>query len=174
MEAQHPEGIHVTGRHGGVSCYLLRRRIFEREPSPGQLRELGHGLAICIVKHAGDAKVEQFDVAVWRHQHIRRFQVAMQHQLIVRMLYGQRNVAHQAQSQFKRWCACGHVVKQRRACDELQHHESLPVLHTGVEQARNVRVIKPCQHHALAGEAARQSVVRQINAQQLDGHRCLV
>ena len=50
----------------------------------------------------------------------------------------------------------------------------MPVLNAGIKQSCDMRMIEPRKQYAFAGEAARQGVARQVNAQQLDRHRRLV
>ena len=87
--------------------------------------------------------------------------------LVVRVLDGERHITYQPQALLQRARVLRHVVEQRNAVNQLQHDERLPGFDAGIEQARNVGVIEPRQHHPLAGETARQLVVREISAQQL-------
>ena len=67
----------------------------------------------------------------------------MQHQLAVCMLDRERDIANQAQTIRERFCVLCNVVEHRHAVDELKHDKGLMLLNTGIEKARNIRVIQP-------------------------------
>ena len=66
------------------------------------------------------------------------------------------------------------VFQQRRALHQFQHQVGLALLHTGVQQAGDARVVQPRQDGAFTPEARGQVSAGQVGAQQLDGGLAVV
>jgi hypothetical protein len=67
--------------------WLPGHRLRSARPSSA----LGYGL----LEHLGDAEVQELHRAVGAHEHIRRLQVAVHHQIAVREVHGARHGDHQ-------------------------------------------------------------------------------
>ena len=87
---QHTQRVHVGGRGHRIAPHLFRARVLGREAALARAGLGGAGAAL-LGHQGGDAEVEQFRVTIRGDQDVGGLQVAMDHQMLVRMRHG---VAH--------------------------------------------------------------------------------
>ena len=117
MKQQHTERIDVTRGHRGFAGDLLRRGVFERQTTARELCELGHRRVGIVIEHARDTEIEELYLTVHSDQHVRRLEVAVQYELVVRMFDRERDIADEVEPLIERWCVFIDVIKQRHAVD---------------------------------------------------------
>ena len=87
---QHAERVHVRGRGDRFAAQLLRAGTFRRDhPNEGRFgRRVG-------LEHLRDAEVQQFRDAVAGHEDVRRLDVAVHDQMLVRVVHRQAHTPEQ-------------------------------------------------------------------------------
>ena len=98
---------------------------------------------IAIFKQARHAKVEQLHMAPRRNQHVRWFQIAMHHQLRMRIRYGLTNFANQRDARLDCGRMLSGIVQQRHALHIFKHQKRLPEQPSRVDQPSNAGMIEP-------------------------------
>ena len=90
------ERINVAADAGGLAADLLRRGVFHGQAATSDFGRLGgrRCVMIAIFQQACHAEVEQLHMAPRRNQHVRWFQIAMHHQLRMRIRHGLTNFAN--------------------------------------------------------------------------------
>ena len=88
---QQPERVHVGGGGGAVAGELFGRGVAD---GVGALVEAG-GIGAAVVEQFGDAEVEQFRVAIGRHQHVGGLEVAMHDEVAMRVRHRRTHLPHQ-------------------------------------------------------------------------------
>src|SRR5215471_19321921 len=83
---QKPKLIHIGGSGGHLAQELLRCGIFRCECRNMKLRERDLILFLCIwIDELGDAEVEEFHYSRAGDEHVRGFQISMDHEVSVGM-----------------------------------------------------------------------------------------
>ena len=158
------EDVGRHAEHAGVE--LLGRGVLRRQRRRAFLREPGAGI---VADQARDAEVEQLHPARVVDQDVRRFQVAVDHQLRVRRGHCVEHLREQRHTR-------AHPQGPRRApavdalaAHQLEHQVGLAALgDAGVEQLGDARVLQPRENRALAPETFARFGVEEAGAQQLD------
>ena len=101
----------------------------------------------------GDAEVEQLDLAVVGHEHVRRLQVAVDDQVGVGVRDGRLHVQEQADALLDAEALVVAEAIDVLAVDVLEHQVRLTgARHPGVDQPGDVRVRQPGEDRPLALE----------------------
>ena len=131
-----------------------------------------------FVQQPRNAEVQQLDLALPVHHHVAGLEVAVHHQLRMRGGHGLHHVHEQAQARFYIQLAFVTPAVDGLAAHQFQHQIGLAAItaagDTGIEQARDVRVLQPRQDAALALEALAGLRAVQAAVHQLDGGLALV
>ena len=127
------------------------------------------GLAGRGVEQAGDAEVKQLDAPLAGDQHIGRLQVAVHHEVAVRIGHRVADLDEQREPLRQRGRVRRTPVDQVVADHQLHHHVGPAIgAHVAVEQARDAGVVEP-RHDLPLGAKARR-LRDGIEPHQLDRH----
>ena len=120
---------------------------------------------------AGDAEVKQFDRAIYAHNHVRRFDIAMDDAIAMSVSQGQANLLDHAQRMLQLEAMALNGFVQGFALDVFHDDVRFAILIAGVVHDDDVVVaesaglacltVEPLQHFCIAAEAL---------GQHLDGH----
>ncbi len=167
LHQQQTEQVNI-GLGGDLAAFVLFRRGVVR--SHDRHHAAGCRLAIGVDQF-GDAEIEQFHLAVSGHEHVARLDVAMDHQVLVRVGHGVANLQHQVDTPGDRQLPLIAVIEQRRAVDQFQREPWTTIDgHAAIQQARDVRMHQPRQDLALTQEAAQDLVGIHAALDQLQRH----
>ena len=166
---EHAEGIHIGGGGDRPALQLLRRGVLGRQ---GALAFGGdRGALDPVLEQLGDAEVQQLHDAIGADQDVARLDVAMHHQVAVRMRHRGEHVVEQREAPVDVQPMQVAIAVDGFARDEVEHEVGLSARrHARVEQARDVRVGQPGQDGAFALEARCAGVAEHRQVQQLDRH----
>ena len=151
---------------------MLGGREFRRQRAARVARELG-GVAQrrLVFEELGDSEIQQLDVAAFPDQHVRRFEVAVNDQIRVRLRDCGEYFEKQAQARTDIETLGVAVDVDRLALDVLEHEVRLTrVGDAGVDQSRDVRMRKSREEAALATKAFLARSAYQGRVQELDGY----
>ena len=156
---QDAERVDVRRRGHRLAADLLRARVFRRhqlQPRRGRRQRLPAELR---VQQLGDAEVEQLGRAVGRHQHVGRLDVAVDDQVLVRVLDGGADVAEERQPGRGVEPVRVAVVDDRLPFDVL-HGEVGPAVRraAAVEEAGDERMLEAGQDLPLVTEPPHDAV----------------
>ncbi len=148
------ERVHVRRRRDFAAAQLLRRRVDRRHRLLAlQVRDrvrVGH-----VAEQLGDAEIKQLHPGVARHQHVRRFQIAVHDLVLVRELHRRADVEKDAQAAFEPDFVLAAVLEQRQTLDVF--HREIRIAVGGdaaVDEMSDVRVVQTRENLPLAQEAA--------------------
>src|SRR5262249_15598933 len=150
---QHPERIDIrSSRHTGRE-ELLRRRVVRRQDAQSRLRlrALGRGVSL---QQLGNAEVEEARLALRVDEDVRWLDVAMNHEVRVRILDRRQYLQKQPQPPLDVEALAIAILGDRQALDVLKREERLPGLgEPRVIEARDVRVRQRREDVTLLREA---------------------
>ena len=161
----------VGGGGHRFTAELFGRGVGRREGAQSGRGRIGQ--RVVGLEQLGDAEVEQLHFAGARHQDVRRLQIAMDDEGVMRVLGGLADQAKDAQSFVDRQPLCVGMVGHGGAVDVLHHQVGRAFRGVaGVDHAGDVGVREAGQDVALGGEARR--AVRSRPSNQLERDRLLV
>ena len=140
---QDSERIDVARRRDDLAAHLLRARVSRSHDAKAGGCRIG-GVARSIgMQNLRDAEVEQFRRTIGRNQNIARLDVAMDHELAVRVLHRSAHETEQLQALGRGKLACiAIIVDGLSAFDQLHHEVGQPVFgRAAVEQPSDVRMV---------------------------------
>ena len=141
---QRPERVDVRrGRHR-LAAHLLWRRVLRRHRPAAEPRQRGERRLIVFVQDLRDPEVEQLDLPVRRDERVRRFQIAVNDEVLVGVLHGVADEGEEIEPRVDVECTRVAVARDRLAGHVL-HREERPAVrrHAAVEQAGDVRMMQP-------------------------------
>ena len=95
----HAEGVEVRRRRDGLAAHLLRRGVLRRHRPNARLRQRRPaGAGLVAAEHLGNAEVEQLELAVLGHEHVRGLEVAMDDEAAVGVLHRAAHLLEQPQA----------------------------------------------------------------------------
>ena len=171
---QHAERVDVGGRGHRLAANLLGAGVFRRhqlQAGRGRRERLARELGI---QQLGDAEVQQLGRAIGDHEHVGRLDVAVDDQVLVRVLDGGADVTKELQARGGVEPVRVAVVDDRLAFDVL-HREVRPAVRRAatVEQARDERMLEAGENLPLVAEAADDAVGVHAALEHLDRHALL-
>jgi hypothetical protein len=126
---------------------LLRRSVSRRERRQARLR------FVVPVEQLGDAEVEQLDLAICCHEHVRRLEVAVHDQRAMRRFDGAANLEEQTNTSAQVEAVFARVVRDRSALDEIERDVGQTVVgNAAFDQSRNAGMLQLPKGQALAPE----------------------
>ncbi len=173
FKQHHAQRIDIGEGGDRLAAHLFRRGVVQGEGAyfGGRVGGIGGG----VVEQRGDAEIQQLNRAVGADQDVGRLQVAVHHQVGVGMADHRADLQHQLQARFQRWFQASAVIADRLAFYVVQGQVGLAMLvHAGIQQLGQVRVLQPGEDLAFAAEALAQPGVGHAAAQQLQRHLALV
>ena len=167
------QGIHVAGGSDRLSQYLFRTGVFgSQRPARGH----GGGERGVFIRRQefGHTKIQEFGSAVGGNQDVAGLQIAVHHQIAMRIGDGFADLQHQAAAGLDgEFAGVAPVVD--RLSRHILHHQKGPArgIRSAVDKAGDVRMIEAGQDLALMAEAADQ--FRRLHAilHQLEGRLLL-
>ena len=166
---QHPETVHIGSRRDGPAAGLLGRGKHRREAGACVTDRRGSSGPAAAVEPDGGAEVEQLDLAVVRHQQVRRLQVGVHDAVRVHVGHRGQDVHEQPQARVDAEAALVAVVIDLPALDVFEHQVRLAGRRgAGIGEPHDVRVRQPRQHRRLLPETLAAGRPDRIGAQQLD------
>ncbi len=158
----------------GVAAHLLGAGVLRRhqlQPGRGRRERLARELGI---EQLGDAEVQQLGRAVGDHEHVGRLDVAVDDQVLVRVLDGGADVTKELQARGGVEPVRVAVVDDRLPFDVL-HGEVRPAVRraAAVEKAGDERVLEAGENLPLVPEAADDAVGVHAALEHLDRHALL-
>jgi hypothetical protein len=148
------EGIHVARRRHRRAGDLLGARVFRREHAIVHPRQLGHAAEVRRAEELGDAEIEQLRHALRRHEDVRGFEVAVDDQVLVRVLDRPADVDEQLEARPQVQPLIVAVTIQRRALHVLHDQIRLRIFgFARVDQPGDVRMVEAGEDLALGAEA---------------------
>jgi len=161
---QQAETVDIGRGTDRIAATLLRTRISRREPWHAGLC----GAVAGITEQLGDAEIQQHRFAVRAHEYVRRLEIAMDHQTLMRELHRPADFLDQAQAVGERQIACAAEFIDRLALDVFHDEIGLAVSRAAaVEQSCDVRMAEIGEDLPLAPYALGRIACRNA-AQQLD------
>ncbi len=167
--ADDAECIDIGGDTHGGAGELLGGGVFRRDRMAFSDRARAR-IVIVIGQQAGNTEVEQAHGAAGVDQHIARFQVAMYHQLRVRILRGRADIDQQfdAGTQIQSLAVAPGV--DGHAVDEFEGEPWASIgRHTGIDEAGEVGMRQPRKDASLAQKACLHIIEIKAATDQLDG-----
>ncbi len=158
--------VDVGARIAAAAPDLLRRHVVGRahgggERSPGEPARRGEDR---------DAEVEQLHLALRRHQHVLRLDVAVEHPLGVEVGQGGADLAGEVEGLLGGERVLAEQRSQRTALHVLHHHVH-PALLGGGEHLHHVGVVQPLADLVLAPEAlVEDHVALELYVRNLERH----
>jgi hypothetical protein len=157
----HAQGIDIRNNAERLAAQLFRRCVIGRQRPAEPARQLGLD-APALVEQLGDAEVEQPGVALRIDEHVRRFDVAVQHLAAICVGGGRCRLRPQRQALAQTEGVAAAVGVDRLAFDELEHEEGpARIVDAGVEQTRDAGMLERRQNRALALRRSLPSLRRQ-------------
>ena len=154
LEEQHAQGVDVGGGGDLAAGDLLGRGVLRRQRDAAFARQHRHRCRRRL-EQLGDAEVEQLDLAVAGHEHVRRLQVAVDDQVGVGVRDRRQDVEEQADARLDAEPLVVAVAIDVLAVDVLEHQVGLTgARHAGVDQPRDVRVREPGEDRSPRGGSA--------------------
>ena len=170
FEQNHAERIDVGGGADGLPGNLFGRGVLWREGAAGLAGECRLGRTVSL-HQLGDAEVQQPHLARLVHQDVAGLEVAVHHQVGVRMGHGVADLHEQRQALAQRRRPHCAPSVQGLSVHPFQRQVGLAGgRDAGVVQARNVRVFQRGQDLALARQALGQAGAAPGAVRQLQGH----
>jgi hypothetical protein len=166
---QHAERVHIGDGADPFAAHLLgarKARSPEALVQPGLVVELASPLGI---EQLRDAEIEQLGRAVGRHQDVGRLDVAVDDQVLVRVLNGRADLLEESQPLLRPQVLALAIEVEADAID-IFHHQVRHALpgRAAVQQAGDVRVVEVGEDLPLGAKATRQRVARQSAVDELD------
>ena len=155
-----------------LAAHLLGRRVLRRHRPAAEPRQRRVVLALVarIVQDLGDAEVEQLDRAVGGDERVRRLEIAMDDEVLVRVLdaVADRGEEREALPHVE---GPGVAVGGDRLAGDVLHCEVGPAVAGGaaVEEPRDVGVLEPREDLPLAQEALEDLAAGAAAADQFQG-----
>ncbi len=91
------QSVHVGRRSDRLAAHLLRTGILRRHRMGSDAGQRLRGRLTRRIQQLGDPEIEELDRALVRHQDIRRLQVAMYDEILVRVLNRRTDVAEEVE-----------------------------------------------------------------------------
>ena len=85
---QNAERIDIARRGDLIAAHLLRAGVFRRQQMQPRSRQRAGGVDCFGSEQFGDAEIEQFDDSVFGNEDVRRFEVAVDDQMLMRVRDG--------------------------------------------------------------------------------------
>jgi hypothetical protein len=173
---QHAQGVDIGGGRHLTTLQLLGRGIRRRESRARVARQLTGVTAAGLVEQLGDAEVQQLELAIGTHQHVRGLEVAVQDQPRVRVRDRISRIDHQLQALRDRQDTLLDIPVDMFAVNEFQDQVGLMTVwaDAGIQESRDVRLIEPSQDAALALESGLAALTQKPGLQELDGYLSFV
>ena len=173
LEEEHAERVDV-GRGGDRAAGdLLGRGVLRRQRDAALARQHRHRFV--VAEQLGDAEVEQLDLAVAGHEHVRRLQVAVDDQVGVGVRDRRLDVQEQADAILDAEPLVVAEAIDVLAVDVLEHQVGLTgARDPGVDQPGDVGVGQPGEDRSLAAEPGLPFPPEERRVQQLDRGAALV
>ena len=152
---QHAERVDVGGGRDHLAADLFRAGVFRRHQREAVRRGRVRLAAKVGIEQLGDAEIEQLGRAVGGHQDVGGLDVAMDDQVLVRVLHRCADFREHLESRRGVQAARLAVLVDRLPLDEL-HREVGQAVGRGaaVEQAADVGMVEAGEYLALVAEAA--------------------
>ena len=171
---QHAERVDIAGGGDRLAVQLLGTGILRRHRlhgGEGRRRVGDGGFQGVGVEQLGDTEIQQLDGAFLGDQDVLRLEVAVDHQILMRVV--NRGADREEETQpFADGEAVGIAVFiDRRSGDEV-HHEIGPSVRGGaaIQEFGDIRVIEVRQDLAFGIEALERVIAEDAAADHLDGH----
>ncbi len=162
LEQDCTQGIDVGRNRDLLAAQLLRRRKIGRQH---RLRRFGDGKV--ILQQLGDAEIEQLDRPFSVDHDVRRLEIAMHHEVGVRISHRGANIAEQCEPRCKVGAFGPDPAIDRLSVDIIHDHVRPSVGgDPAVDQPRNIRMVEAGKQTALARE--KLGAVGCIGPQQFD------
>ena len=155
------ERIHVAGRAERLAEQLLGARVRDRQRPPGHAGQLGLDQRVAALgfHQLRDAEIEQPHLALRGDEDVRRLQVAVDHEVRVRMLDREQHLSEQPDPRLDTQRARVAPRGQRLAFDVFKREPGLACGRDArIVQPGNVRVVQRRKDVALARKALRESI----------------
>ena len=170
---QHAQRVDIAGRGDLLAMQLLRAGILRRHRLHGGEGRRGvgdGGLQGVGVEQFGDAEIQQLDGAFLGHQDVLRLEVAMDHQVLMRVVDGGADGEEEIQP-FADGEPVGIAVLIDRGSGDEVHHEIGPPVRGGaaIQEFGDIGVIEVRQDLAFGIEAFERVVAEDAAADDLDG-----
>ncbi len=163
---QHAERVDVHRSAHDAAVELFRRGVGWRHPPRRGLRRRRR-----VVEHARDAEVEQLHLAVVVDQDVAGLEVAVDHQVAVRVLDRRADVEKQPQARRHAESPGIAPAVDRQPVDVFEHQIGRTLgTDAAIDQPRDRRMRQSRQQLPFAGEARAFAGIEHAAAQQLDGH----
>lgn len=160
------QGIHIARRRELLAAHLFGTGIggcHRRESIVRVVRSSQVGL-----QQLRDAKIQQLRRAVFCDQNVRRLQITMNDEMLMRVLHGGADLPKKLQAFAHVELLLLAILIQRQPFDVFHHEVRSPVFGcAAVEQTRDVRMVQIGQNLPFVLEAALQFFA--AGAHQLDG-----
>ena len=171
---QHAERVDIGGRGHRVAANLLGTGVFRRhqlQSGRGGRERLARELGI---EQLGDPEVQQLGRALGDHEHVGRLDVAVDDQVLVRVLHGGADVTKELQARGGVEPVRVAVVDDRLPFDVL-HGEVRPAVRRAatVEKTRDERMLEAGENLPLVPEATHDAVGVDAALEHLDRHALL-
>ena len=171
---QHAERVDIRGGGHRVAANLLGAGVFRRhqlQPGRGRRERLARELGI---EQLGNPEVQQLGCALSDHEHVRRLDVAVDDQVLVRVLNGGADVTKELQARGGVEPVRVAVIDDRLPFDVL-HGEVRPAVRRAatVEQARDERMLEAGENLPFVPEAPHDAVGVHAALEHFDRHALL-
>jgi hypothetical protein len=172
---QDAQRIDVGGGRDRAPLHLLRAGVQRRHQSQARRRRLDAGGQQRALEELGDAEVEQARHAVGGDQDVRRLDVAMHHQVLMRVLHRGTDLAEEVDPGIDSETMAVAVLVDGLPADVLHDEVGPPVVGVAaVQESRDPGVVERGQDLAFGAEPCREvGAVRSVG-QDLEGDLLLV
>ena len=168
---QHAQRIHIRGYGDCLAFQLLGSSVLGRQRGSAYGKGRLPFRVVLGLDQLGYSEVQQLDVAVLPHQHVRRFEVAVDNQVCVGRCDRIQYLKKKADARGKVKLALIAVAVDLVAVDIFEHEIGLPCGgNSGVDQLGNMRVGKQREYPAFAFEAVFALFSEERDVEKLQGY----
>ena len=165
------ERVYVGCRGDGLAQKLLRRSVLGSQRLGVGLSE--GGVAV-LSEQLRNAEIEQLYGAFAGDEDVCRLQVAMNDEMAVRVANRSKHALEQGDSCFEAKFKSIAVSVDRLTLDIFEHEVGLRIVDDpGIDEARDIGMIQPAEHSALAAESLFSGPAEPVGMDELDRDRSL-
>src|SRR5215475_1460093 len=168
------QAVNVARRSDHLAFDLFRACVSRRHQPHDRKRLLRRLPAEFRVEDFGDAKVQELWLAVRRDENVRWFEVAMNNQILMRVMRRRTGGAKELQPLSDRKLAPVAVNVNRLSFDVFEREPGQAVFgRAAVEQTGNVGMVEAGENLSFMAEAANDQISIHSAPDQFDGHKLL-
>jgi len=167
---QDTQGIDVRRFGDRLSTHLLGAGVLQGHRTPLGSRDQRR-LEEFRIQQLGDSEVQEPGHSILGDQNVARLEVAMNHQILVRVLHGRADTEEQLQAGTSRELVQAAILVDRNALHVIHHQVGQPVLSAAaIQQLHDIGVVQRGEGLPLVPKAMNDFGGVEAGPQHFDGH----